>query len=115
VFVMGYPLGIYDEVYNLPIVRGGNIASPYPIPWNGRPYFLVDSNLEKGTSGSPVMTTFKETWRLRNGGQFNTGLAMFLLGVNSSTFPRRKNQRKPVELNAVYFSRLIDEITSNRR
>lgn len=80
------------------------------IPWNGRPYFLIDSNLENGTSGSPVITTLKETWRLRNGEQVNTGLAMFLLGINSSTFPRRR-KRKPVELNAVYLSSLIDEIT----
>jgi hypothetical protein len=32
IFVMGYPLGIYDEVHNLPVIRGGTISSPYPIP-----------------------------------------------------------------------------------
>jgi S1-C subfamily serine protease len=59
VFIMGYPLGIYDEVHNLPVIRGGTISSAYPILWNRRPYFLVDANLEEGTSGSPVLTKFK--------------------------------------------------------
>lgn len=45
IFAMGYPLGIYDEVHNLPLVRGGTVSSPYPIPRNGQPYFLVDANL----------------------------------------------------------------------
>jgi hypothetical protein len=41
VFIIGYPLGIYDEVHNLPVIRGGTTSSAYPIPWNGRPYFLL--------------------------------------------------------------------------
>ena len=111
VFIMGYPLGIYDEVHNLPLTRGGTLSSPYPIPWNRMPYFLIDSNLEEGTSGSPVMTKFRGTWHRRDGSQFHTGLAMFLLGINSSTFPRRRRQRQPVGLNATYFAQIIDQMT----
>jgi Trypsin-like peptidase domain len=114
VFVMGYPLGIYDEVHNLPLTRGGTISSPYPIPWNGNPYFLIDANLEEGTSGSPVITKFKASWRLRDGSKFHSGLAMFLLGINSSTFPEREVQKSPLGLNAVYFARIIDQMTRIR-
>jgi hypothetical protein len=112
VFVMGYPLGIYDEIYNLPVIRGGTISSAYPIPWNRRPYFLIDANLEEGTSGSPVLTKFKETWRRTDDDRpFLTGPAIFLLGINSSTFPKRRRQRRPVGLNATYFAHIIDEMT----
>jgi hypothetical protein len=112
VFIMGYPLGIYDEVHNLPVIRGGTTSSAYPIPWNRRPYFLVDANLEEGTSGSPVLTKFKTTWRRTDGRLLNLEPAIFLLGINSSTFPKRRKQRKPVGLNAIYFAHVIDEMTA---
>jgi len=56
VVVIGYPLGFYDEVFNLPVVRQGSVGSVYPIPFRGNRYFLVDANLHPGTSGSPVVT-----------------------------------------------------------
>jgi hypothetical protein len=111
VFIMGYPLGIFDKIHNIPLTRGGTIASPYPIPWNSQPFFLVDANLENGTSGSPVITKFKETWRTIDGGSVITGLAMYVLGINSSTFPRQEGQSMPTGLNATYFARLIDQMT----
>jgi hypothetical protein len=61
VMVMGYPLGVFDDMHNLPILRNGIIASAYPIPFKRNQYFLVDSYLEKGTSGSPVIT-IKSIW-----------------------------------------------------
>jgi hypothetical protein len=111
VFIMGYPLGIYDEVHNLPVIRGGTISSAYPIPWNRRPYFLVDANLEEGTSGSPVLTKFKGTWRKTDGRLLHLEPGIFFLGINSSTFPERGEQR-PVGLNATYFAHVIDEMTA---
>lgn len=111
VFIMGYPLGIYDEIHNLPVIRGGTISSAYPILWNRRPYFLVDANLEEGTSGSPVLTKFKGIWRRTDGRLLNLEPAIFLLGINSSTFPKHRRQRRPVGLNATYFAHIIDEMT----
>ena len=32
VIIVGYPLGFYDEVFNLPVIRQGGIASVYPVP-----------------------------------------------------------------------------------
>ena len=87
VFVMGYPLGVYDDIHNLPILRNGIIASAYPIPFRCQPYFLVDSHLEEGMSGSAVMTKFKDTWRTKDGTIPPRGFSFFILGIISSTFP----------------------------
>ena len=61
IFVLGYSLDIFDKLHNLPNAIGGTLTSPYPIPWNGNPYFLVNALLDKGTSGSPVITKFKSS------------------------------------------------------
>ena len=78
------------------------------IPWNGNPYFLVNALLDKGTSGSPVITKFKSSWRLRNEKQLETGFGIFLLGINSSTFPTREDE-EPKQLNATYFASVGDQ------
>src|SRR5713101_1284424 len=54
--VIGYPRGFSDEMHNLPIFRQASVASVYPVPFQGEQYFLIDSELHEGTSGSPVIT-----------------------------------------------------------
>jgi hypothetical protein len=88
---MGYPFGVYDDIHNITILRNGIIASAYPIPFRGEPYFLVDSNLEEGVSGSLVITKFKDTWRTKNGSKPLIGFSFFLLGIISCTFEVLKN------------------------
>lgn len=110
VFVLGYPLDLYDDLHNLPTAIGGTLASPYPIPWRGNPYFLVNASLDKGTSGSPVITKFKPSWRLRDGSTLDTGFAIFLLGINSARFPARV-ENQPTQLNATYFGNIIEDMT----
>jgi hypothetical protein len=114
IVVMGYPFGVYDDIHNLPILRDGIIASAYPIPFRGMPYFLVDSYLEKGISGSPVVTKFKDTWRTIDGSRPQLGFSFFLLGIISSTFEVPEGE-KPTGLNAAYFAELIDQMTSYHR
>ncbi len=114
IMVMGYPLGIYyDNVNNLPVVRNGMVASAYPMPYQGQPYFLIDARLHKGTSGSPVMTKFKCDWRLKVGGSEMCGFQFFLLGVNSSTEKLHEglNDEGPLGLNAVIFASIVRDIT----
>jgi len=110
VFVLGYPLDIFDRLHNLPSAIGGSLASPYPLPWNGNPYFLVNAPLDIGTSGSPVITKFKSSWKLRDGRQLDSGYSIFLLGINSSTFPAREGD-EPKQMNAAYFATDIEEMT----
>jgi hypothetical protein len=110
VFVLGYPLDIFDRLHNLPSAIGGTLASPYPLPWNGNPYFLLNASLDKGTSGSPVITKFKSSWKLINGQQRDIGYGIFLLGINSSTFPAREGD-EPKQMNAAYFATDIEYMT----
>ena len=57
VVVVGYLLGFYDELNNLPIYRQGMIASPYPSMFGRKPYFLIDARLHSGSSGSAVLNS----------------------------------------------------------
>jgi hypothetical protein len=52
--LIGYPVGIWDEKNNLPIVRRGMTASDPVVDYNGRSEFLVDAAVFPGSSGSPV-------------------------------------------------------------
>src|ERR1700733_10125746 len=115
IFIMGYPLGVYDTENNLPIFRNAMIASSYGVPFQGKPMFLTDANLHPGTSGSPVITKPKSTW-VDDKGNTNllTGTNYFLLGVHSATLgvtPAGK-QEIPLGLGAAWYADLIEEIAA---
>lgn len=55
VLIVGYPLGLYDEVNLIPVARRGITATPLWFDYNGRPQFLVDAAIFPGSSGSPVV------------------------------------------------------------
>ena len=110
VLVMGYPLGFYDDVFNLPIIRNATVASIYPVPFQGKPYFLIDARLHPGTSGSPVILKPTNILRRKESTDFLSGFATFLLGIHSHTWPVPKDM-EPLGLNAVWFSTLIEKLT----
>lgn len=127
VLIMGYPLGMwYDAKNNLPVIRSGIVSSAYPVSYNGNPYFLVDSRLHPGTSGAPVITkppnrlikresvskaTRKKGFIITRDIYDKWRNHRFLLGINARTFPFPPEEQ-PLDLNAVYFSWLIKEITN---
>jgi V8-like Glu-specific endopeptidase len=51
--VAGYPV-LNRETYS-PILRNALISTALDVDFDAQPYFLVDSNLHEGTSGSPVL------------------------------------------------------------
>jgi len=51
---IGYPNAIYDTKNLLPIIRKGTTATPVFIDYEGKPLFLIDASVFKGSSGSPV-------------------------------------------------------------
>ena len=114
ILVIGYPLGFHDTVHNLPIARNASISSVYPIPFEGRPGFLIDSRLHSGTSGSPVLSKLLYTMRTTNGDIIRKHPPpRFLLGVHSETLDtldRDPNIDEPLGLNFVWFANLIPEI-----
>ena len=110
-FVLGYPLGFYDKINNLPIIRSATIASLYSVPFEGNPFILIDSRLHAGSSGSPVLTT-PDTLRLIDGELYaQTYRAPFLMGVFSGAVPKRDAVTDDhLGLGVVWLSRLIPEI-----
>lgn len=58
--IIGYPRGFYDQVNLFPIVKSGVISSKWGAPFNGNPYFLIDSKLFPGSSGSIVVSKPKD-------------------------------------------------------
>jgi len=93
--IIGYPLGFYDNVHNLPITRSASIASPYGIPFRNKSYFLIDAVLHKGISGSPVIIS-------RTGSRRERGIIHSLLGILSA--------RETADLGVVWYPQLIEEI-----
>jgi len=113
VLVFGYPLGLYDVAYNLPLVRRGTLASFYPIPFEGRPYFLMECRLHRGCSGSPVLTKAGGLMQTRSANpEMFLSRGFYLLGVNSARVGkgREGEGEEPLGLNEVWFAYLIPEI-----
>ena len=118
VIIIGYPLGIYDQYYNLPLFREGMIASFYPIPFNREPIFYVDARLHKGMSGGPViLKPGMARSTIKGGIDTSTIGKIYLLGVQSSKiYPVNfdPEEYEPLGLNEVIYWELIQEIVSGR-
>ena len=113
VFIIGYPLAVSDVALNLPVLRGGMVASAYGPNFNGKPFFLTDINLHRGTSGSPVLAKPKNAWINQENGntEFITGTNYYLLGVHSGTLNVKDPQDgTAIGLGAAWYIRLVEEI-----
>jgi hypothetical protein len=55
VLMIGYPIGLWDEVNNFPIVRDGITASHPALDFNGKSVGVIDMACFPGSSGSPVL------------------------------------------------------------
>lgn len=53
--VVGFPLGFYDTLHHLPVVRHAIIASSFGVRFQGKGYFLTDGRMHRGSSGAPVV------------------------------------------------------------
>lgn len=76
--VVGFPLNFQDNLHNLPIMRHAIIASSFSLRFQGNGYFLTDSLLHRGSSGSPVVLRTNR----RMSGRDN--FPWMLLGIHSS-------------------------------
>ena len=104
--IIGYPLGFYDYVHNLPVTRKGAIASAYGSHFRGTPLFLVDAHLHPGTSGSPVILPSSSV-RQTAGGITLGHFPHYLIGINSGEYKVGGNN---LGLNAVWYASLIMDI-----
>lgn len=53
--VVGFPLGFFDTLHHLPVVRHAIIASSFGIRFQGQGYFVTDGRMHRGSSGGPVV------------------------------------------------------------
>lgn len=106
--VIGYPEGFSDSVHNLPVFRRASVASVYPVPFQGKPFFLIDSELHPGTSGSAVITQPSLLQVKDDGGELYES-ELFeepqyrLIGVHSAAYGDLK-------LNVTWFASLLVDI-----
>jgi hypothetical protein len=52
--MVGYPIGLWDNKYNYPVIRKGVTASHPAVDFKGMPEGLVDMACFPGSSGSPI-------------------------------------------------------------
>ena len=77
---IGYPIGISDELNNLPIARQGMTATDVSIDYEGRREFLIDASVFPGSSGSPVLIAEQGSY-IPIGGGLAFGNELRLLGI----------------------------------
>lgn len=81
ILMVGYPIGIWDSVNNMPIFRRGITATHPNLNYEDRPEFLIDAACFPGSSGSPVLLFNQGTWIDRSGNVIAGGSRVKLLGV----------------------------------
>lgn len=84
ILVIGYPNGIYDSQNNLPIVRHGITATDIRRNYMGESVFLIDSEIVRGSSGSPVFL-FNRLGYYKNE-EYILSWRIKLLGINSAVY-----------------------------
>jgi S1-C subfamily serine protease len=55
VLILGFPLGFYDQLHRVPVVRQAVVASSLALRFQGEGYFLTDARTHRGSSGAPVV------------------------------------------------------------
>lgn len=79
ILMVGYPIGLWDEVNNFPIFREGITATHPAKDYNGRKEFLIDAACYPGSSGSPVFLYNNGSYPVR--GALVVGTRLKFLGV----------------------------------
>ncbi|HVZ45100.1 MAG TPA: serine protease [Ramlibacter sp.] len=104
--VVGFPLGFYDTVHHLPVVRHAIVSSAFGVRFQGQGYFLTDGRLHRGSSGSPVLMRRPA----------DTGaMPWVLLGVHSSRMDvgtRDQEQDESLGLNCAWYADMLMTLTA---
>ena len=79
ILMAGYPIGLWDEYNNLPIIRRGITASHPALNFNGKSMFVIDAAIFRGSSGSPIIIANEGIYQSR--GAVVIADRIILLGV----------------------------------
>jgi len=108
VLIVGFPLGVHDELHRLPVARQAVIASAFGIRFQGKGYFLTDARLHRGTSGAPVVT---RELAPRAG---RADLAWRLLGIHATRLDianRDSEKDEALDLNCAWYADILLTLT----
>lgn len=103
--LVGFPLGFYDTLHHLPVVRQAVVASAFGLRFQGQGYFLTDARTHRGSSGAPVVlrlpgTGHRMPWKL--------------LGVHSARMDmggRDLEQDESLGLNCAWYADILMTLT----
>ena len=105
--VVGFPLGFYDTVNQLPVVRQAAIASSFGLRFQGQGAFLTDARTHRGTSGAPVV---------KRSTACGAALPWKLLGVHSARMDMRSRDLQVDEslgLNLAWYADILMTLTAS--
>jgi S1-C subfamily serine protease len=103
--VVGFPLGFYDTVHHLPVVRHAIVASCFGVRFQGEGYFLTDGRMHRGSSGAPVVMR-----KQAKGG----AMPWLLLGVHSARMDmlgRDASEDETLGLNCAWYADMLMTLT----
>ncbi len=106
VLIVGFPLGFYDTLHNLPVARHAAVASAFGVRFQGQGHFLTDARMHRGASGAPVVLHHR-------GG--DPSLPWKLLGIHSSRFDMRTREKDVDEslgLNSAWYADILRTLTA---
>ena len=108
--IPGFPLGFFDTVHHLPVVRQASVASFYGVRFQGQGYFLTDARMHRGCSGSPVLARVDSS---------NTSRPRWcLLGVHSSRLDMSTRDTaldESLGLNCAWYADVLTTLTAKPR
>lgn len=105
--IPAFPLGFFDTVHHLPVVRQASIASCYGVRFQGLGYFLTDGRMHRGCSGAPVLALAEAADSDRP--------RWCLLGVHSSRMDmatRDTTQDDALGLNCAWYADVLTTLTT---
>lgn len=106
--LVGFPLGFYDTVHYLPVVRQAIVASSFGIRFQGQGYFLTDARMHRGASGAPVVA--------RMAGGSPHAMPWRLLGVHAARMDmgtRDAVHDDSLGLNCAWYADILLTLTSD--
>jgi S1-C subfamily serine protease len=108
VLILGFPLGFYDQLHRIPVVRQAVVASSLALRFQGEGYFLTDARTHRGSSGAPVIM------RISQPGTAYRDLPWMLLGVHSARLDmgsREVTEDEALGLNCAWFADILLTLT----
>lgn len=104
--VVGFPLGFFDTVHNLPVARLAGVASAFGVRFQGQGHFLTDARTHRGTSGAPVV--------MHDPGG-DARLPWKLLGIHSASLDMRTREHgvdESLGLNSAWYADILRTLTA---